>query len=299
MDFTISGSTLCWLVIIAIVITTLIGWLIKKNISSRKISPQSSTKKAWSLADRTTYPEKQIFKYSGTLFKMGLIIVMGLATLAFNWTVYTANEHQGDNSVYETDEIEIVPRTDLPPPEAPKPPPPKMEVIVEEEITDEEPEFIDMSIDADSEVIAPIQESTPTPPPPPPPPPMEEVDVDEIISFAEEMPRFPGCDDLPTFDEMKLCSDKALITYLSKNMRYPSLAQENGIEGTCFIQFVVEKDGSITDIKLLRDIGGGCGREAVRVVKKMSENAGKWTPGKQGGRPVRVRFNLPVKFKLH
>ena len=84
------------------------------------------------------------------------------------------------------------------------------------------------------------------------------------------------------------------MAFLGKNIKYPALAKESGIQGRVFINFVVEIDGSITDVKVLRGIGGGCDEEAVRVVESMP----KWKPGKQRGKPVRVSYNLPVKFTL-
>ena len=87
---------------------------------------------------------------------------------------------------------------------------------------------------------------------------------------------------------------EALYKFLRDNVQYPRLALENGIEGRVYVTFVVEEDGSITNPRLLRDIGGGCGQEAIRVVKMMP----KWKPGKQQGKVVRVQFNLPVNFVL-
>ena len=84
------------------------------------------------------------------------------------------------------------------------------------------------------------------------------------------------------------------MKYLHNNMKYPLQAKELGIQGKVFLSFVVEKDGSVTDVSLLRGIGGGCDEEAIRVVKNMP----KWIPGKQRNIPVRVRFNLPVNFRL-
>ena len=86
-----------------------------------------------------------------------------------------------------------------------------------------------------------------------------------------------------------------MYKYLAQNIKYPQLARENNITGRVFVTFVVERDGSVTGVRVLRDIGGGCGQEAVRVVKSMP----KWTPGKQRGKAVRVQYNLPVNFSLH
>jgi len=115
----------------------------------------------------------------------------------------------------------------------------------------------------------------------PPPEENESVPEQHIFVVVEQMPSFPG-------------GPGALMKYLAKHIKYPELAKESGIQGRVFINFVVEPDGTIDHVKVLRGIGGGCDEEAVRVVKSMP----KWIPGKQRGKPVRVSFNLPVKFTL-
>ncbi len=108
------------------------------------------------------------------------------------------------------------------------------------------------------------------------------------------MPTFPGCAHIADKAERRTCVDQKLLEFVYSNIKYPVLARENGVQGLVVVNFVVEKDGSITDIQIVRDIGAGCGQEAVRIVKMMP----KWNPGKQRGRPVRVRFTLPIRFKL-
>ena len=103
----------------------------------------------------------------------------------------------------------------------------------------------------------------------------------EIFTVVEEQPGYPG-------------GEEARIGYLQQNIKYPEEAKELGIQGKVFVTFVVEVDGSISDVRVLRGIGGGCDEEAIRVVKSMP----KWVPGKQRGVPVRVQFNLPIKFTL-
>ena len=103
----------------------------------------------------------------------------------------------------------------------------------------------------------------------------------EIFTVVEEQPRYPG-------------GAQERIKFLQNNIKYPVEARELGIQGRVFLTFVVEVDGSITDVRVLRGIGGGCDMEAVRVVKSMP----RWIPGKQRGIPVRVQFNLPIKFTL-
>ena len=88
------------------------------------------------------------------------------------------------------------------------------------------------------------------------------------------------------------------MEFIYENIEYPATARENDIQGTLVVQFVVEKDGSITGAKVVRDIGGGCGEEGLRIIKLMEKMPNRWIPGKQRGRPVRVMFNLPIRFLL-
>jgi Ca-activated chloride channel family protein len=135
-------------------------------------------------------------------------------------------------------------------------------------------------------------------PPPPPPPP--EPQVEEPFKVVEEMPRFPTpeCEALSTNSERKECADQKMMDFVYRHLRYPIAAEEKGIEGTVVVHFTITTDGDITDIEVVRDIGGGCGDEARRVVELMKERLGKWISGRQRGRPVAVRMSLPVKFRL-
>ena len=107
-------------------------------------------------------------------------------------------------------------------------------------------------------------------------------DVDDaVFVVVEKSPEFPGGND-------------SLYAFIGRNIKYPEAAKKNKIEGRVFVTFVVEKDGQVSSAKILRDIGGGCGEEALRVVNSMP----KWKPGTQRGNPVRVQFNLPIMFQL-
>ena len=105
--------------------------------------------------------------------------------------------------------------------------------------------------------------------------------VDDVILVPDVIPEFPGGED-------------SLFAFLSRNIKYPAEAKKADIRGRVFVTFVVEKDGRITGERILRDIGGGCGEEVLRVIRAMP----KWKPGTQDGKPVRVQFNLPVAFEL-
>ena len=116
--------------------------------------------------------------------------------------------------------------------------------------------------------------------PPPPPAPKPEV-ATKVFDVVEEMPSFPG-------------GNAALMSYLNSNTKYPVVAQENGVQGRVIISFVVERDGSISDVKVARSVDPSLDREAQRVVKSMP----RWTPGKQNGQTVRVKYTVPVVFRV-
>jgi TonB family protein len=122
---------------------------------------------------------------------------------------------------------------------------------------------------------------------------------EEIFQVVEEMPMFPGCtDSIGTKEELKSCADKKMLQFIYQNIRYPEGDRLKGNEGTVVVTFVVEKDGTISNEKILRDPGDKLGEEALRVVSLMNQLPDKWIPGKMKGVPVKVQFNLPVKFRL-
>lgn len=190
------------------------------------------------------------------------------------------------------------PKAPPPPPPPKAEPPPKRPTIAfvapkvkkDEEVTEEvaPPDVEDLkNIDISTKTQEGVENGAPegleeAEPAPPAPVLEEKVEKpEEIFKVVEQKPEFPD-------------GEAAMLKFIYSNIKYPPIARENGVEGTAYVTFVVEKDGSITDVKVVRDIGAGCGEEAVRVVKMMP----KWNPGKQRGRPVRVQFNLPVKYKL-
>lgn len=222
-------------------------------------------------------PKADLEMKKGIFFEIGLVMTLVLVILAFQLRTRekTVKEITYD-ARYDIPE-EIIPVTEH---EKPPPKPPTKSItpiirIVEDDIEVDDFIRIDAEADQNTEVeeyvppeVVEMQEE-------------EEQREREIFYIVESMPEFPG-------------GEEALYNYLSANLRYPTVAREAGITGKVFVAFVVEPDGSVSNIKVLRGIGGGCDEEAIRVV----ENMPRWVPGKQRGKPVRVHFNLPIKFTL-
>ena len=254
------------------------------------------------LEARSKYPEVDVFKMRGSILGLSMAASLGLIILAMNWTTFEKSVYIPDNALALDEEIEIEPprSTQEQPPPPPPPPPVIQEVPDAEIITDDEPEFVDQSVDAETMVEAPVfHEDNTAAPPPPPPPPMKEPDIEEIFKIVEDMPRFPGCETAGlSKEEKKACSDKKMLEFIYNNIRYPDIARENNVEGTVVVSFVVDEKGNVTQATIVRDIGASCGQEALRIVQLMNNMPDKWTPGRQRGRAVKVLFNLPIRFKL-
>ena len=114
---------------------------------------------------------------------------------------------------------------------------------------------------------------------------------EEVIEVEEKKQIFTIVEEMPSF----LGGDEPRVKFLRDNIVYPQMAKENNIQGTVYVSFVVDSKGKVTDVRLLRGIGGGCDEEAIRVVKLMPP----WNPGKQNGKSVRVQFNMPIRFTLN
>lgn len=297
----LSGMTTI-LSILAIVVFTigliqLLKLYFRKNTDGnlRELNPNSNQH----LITRTKYDNVNALSWSKPLFFFGLASALSTTILAFSWTTY---EQQVIHE-FEFEEIidmEITPPpTDIKPPPPPPPPLPIIEEVEPEEIEeDEQPEFEDTDINVDDVVIEEPPVIKKTTPPPPPPPPVEDSEP-AIRLFAENMPMFPGCEDFDgSKEEKKKCSEKLMMKYIYDNLRYPTIAKENGITGRVVLRFVVDEKGGVNDIQILRDINGGCGKAAAKVIESMNNLPKKWTPGKQNGRPVKVMYTLPITFSL-
>ena len=207
-----------------------------------------------------------------TFILIGLIISLAVAWAVFEIKSYDKRELVDIGrtaEVVEEEMVEITKQEQKPQPvEVPK-------QTTQIQVVEDDVEVEDIEINADVDQNEVIEEYVA--------PEIEEEDIQEaeIFTIVEEMPDFPG-------------GTQKLADYLAKNIKYPQMARESGIQGRVFISFVVEPDGSVSNVNVMRSLGGGCDEEAVRVVKSMP----KWKPGKQRGKPVRVSYILPVNFKL-
>ena len=216
-------------------------------------------------------PEVDINRKKLLFFFAGLSVALAVVLAALEYKIFERTTVELGSLEIQLEEEEMIPITQRQPPPPPPPQTEVLEIVDDEEEIEEEVEIEDTEIDEDVEIefIEDVGE--------------EEVigEEPEIFQVVEDQPEFPG-------------GEKALFTYLSKSIKYPPMAKDAGVQGVVYVTFVVEPDGNITNVKVLRGIGAGCDDEAVRVVKAMP----KWKPGKQRGKSVRVQFNLPIRFTL-
>jgi protein TonB len=214
-------------------------------------------------------------KSRGMFLQLGYVIVLGIVLLAFEWGT-RPSELNSLGQLEDLDlEEEIIPitRQNQPPP-PPPPPPQTTEVIniVEDDVEIEDELILDdTEADQDTEIeIVEFEEEE------------EEVDEEQIFFIVEDMPLFQGQE------------NNAFRTYIQQNLKYPLIAQENGVSGRVYVQFDISVKGEVTNIVVVRGVDPSLDKEAIRVVK----SSPKWTPGKQRGRPVKVRFTFPIAFQL-
>ncbi|NLL28501.1 MAG: energy transducer TonB [Bacteroidales bacterium] len=218
-------------------------------------------------------PKYDLERFRSLFVEIGLVVALALVLMAFEWKKADKVE-----SSFEQMQVIDIPEelVEITRQEQPEPPKPEPQTTILEIVDDnvEVQNELDISAEDDqskevAEFIAPVV--------------VEEVQVveAEIFTIVEEQPEFPG-------------GEAALMEYLGKNISYPQLARESNIQGTVYVKFVVEPNGSISNVSILRGIGGGCDEEAIRVVKNMPS----WKAGKQRGKAVRVQFNLPIRFIL-
>ena len=217
-------------------------------------------------------PKADVNRKATMFMALGLILSLSITLADFEWKQYEEGELM-DLGMAPDDFEEL---TEIPPTEQPPPPPPPIkqpqiiEIPDEEEIEEEIEIDLDVEITEETEVEEIVFEEEP-----------EEEEADQVFMIVEEQASFPG-------------GDAEWYKYLNKNLEYPRQAKRMGIEGAVFLSFIVDKEGNISDIQVMRGIGGGCDEEAVRVLKESP----KWNPGKQRGRPVKSRMQFRIVFKL-
>lgn len=221
-------------------------------------------------------PKVDLEGKKGIFFEVGLALALAILLFAFEWKSSTAEVNQFQTVAEEQIEEEIIPITQQmlkPPP--PPPPAPKLtdliDVVEDDTMVDEDLEIQDAEDQSENTEIQDITDLGDYD--------GEDTGEAEVFVVVENMPEFP---------------EGNVQRWISKHVKYPQLAQENGIQGKVFIQFVIEKDGSISDVKVLRGVDSSLDQEAVRVVKSMP----KWKPGMQRKKPVRVSYTLPINFQL-
>ncbi len=208
-----------------------------------------------------------------TLFlEIGFVIALALVFFAFEYKSYDKVEYSNLEREVEATQEEIIPITEQKVKPPPPKPPPQVTIInvVKDDVVVENDIEIDVEFDESMEMneFQFVVED-------------DEVEEQHIFLVVEEMPEYPG-------------GEAAMYKFIGNNIEYPRMAKESGISGRVFVTFVVERDGKVTDVQVLRGIGGGCDEEAIRVIKMMP----KWNAGKQRGKPVRVQYRMPIKFTL-
>lgn len=217
-------------------------------------------------------PEITLAKTAGLFLNIGFVISIILVIIAFEWKSYD------DTDLLKIGQIEdsFIQITEVPITKQPPPPPLKVkqleiiEIPDEEEIKEEIEIVLDVEITEETVIEEIVFEE-----------PVEEELVEEVFTIVEQNPTFIG-------------GDLAFIKFVQSNLVYPEKARRMGLEGRVFVQFVVEKDGSLTDVAVIKGMMGDCNEEAIRVM----QNSPNWVAGKQRGRSVRVQIVIPITFKF-
>ncbi|RUT72947.1 energy transducer TonB [Ancylomarina longa] len=220
-------------------------------------------------------PKADLENKRGLFLEIGLALTLALVFLAFEWRV-DSSEATGLQVQKEAQaEEEMIPVTRQEPVKPPPPPPPApkvadvLNIVDNEEEIEDELEIEDSDADQDAEVEIQVVEEE------------EEEDEAQVFVIVEDMPEFPG-------------GQLELQKWIAKSIKYPVIAQENGITGRVFITFVINKVGSVENVRVVRGVDPSLDKEAIRVIKTMP----KWKPGKQRGKPVKVSYTVPINFQL-
>ena len=226
-------------------------------------------------------PKADLTKNSTFYFAIGLCLVLFLSWRLIEKKTYdksTVDIGILDVQDVDDEEVPLTEQLKTPPPPPPPPAPEIIQVVEDEEEVEET--VIESTETTQEEVIEDVEVME------------EEVEVDVPFAIIEDVPLFPGCENVKKSERRK-CFQENIQRHIAKNFRYPEIAQEMGIQGRVYVQFVIDKDGSITGIRT-RGPDKNLEKEANRIISKLPN----MTPGKQRGRAVRVPFSIPITFRL-
>ncbi|MCB9186181.1 MAG: TonB family protein [Flavobacteriales bacterium] len=219
-------------------------------------------------------PEVDLEKKRSLFLVAGYVVALAVVLTAFEWKTFDKSTADLGQLIIDDLEEEIIPITEQeikpPPPPPPPPPAPEIEIVEDDVEIEDEVEIMDVEADMETEVVE-IEEVV-----------EEESNEPDFFTIVEDMPAFPG-------------GDAALLKYIAEHVEYPAIAKENGITGVVYVSYIVDKDGSIKDVKVVRGADPFLDKEAVRVVKTLKG----YKPGKQRGKPVPVQFTIPIRFVLN
>ena len=208
--------------------------------------------------------EVNLERKRGLFLQIGLVITLLIVLAAFEYKSYEKAAYNLGQLNLDDLEEEIIPITkqEIKPPPPPPPPPEVIEIVEDDVVIEDEIEIEDTESDEDLEIV--------------------EEDDEEVFMVVENMPEFPG-------------GDLGLMKYIQKNIKYPAIAKEYNITGKVYVSFIVDKTGSVINVKVVRGVDKNLDAEAVRVIKSLP----KYKPGKQRGKAVRVMFTVPINFTLN
>jgi len=220
-------------------------------------------------------PQADLERKRSLFFQIGLTITLALLLFAFELKIMP-----DENNTFVAEntgkvEEEIVPITKQEELKTPPPPPPAvtdvLQIVDNNQQVTNEVQISNTEADANTQIEAKVEVQ-------------QEEETEEVVNFyvIEEKPEFPG-------------GEAAMFQYISKTIKYPEIAKENNVQGKVFVQFVIGKDGKVTDVQVIRGVDPSLDKEAIRVIQNMPA----WKPGKQRGKPVKVSFQLPINFKLN
>ncbi len=227
-------------------------------------------------------PKADLNKNRNLYFVIGLTIVTFITWQAIESKTYEKTfDYEALNVEDDDDEdIPITEQIKTPPPPPPPPPAPEVIEVVEDEEEVEETVIESTETDQDEIIIEEIEVED------------EFEDIDVPFAVIEDVPIFPGCESVAK-SQRRACFQEQMNKHIRKNFRYPDIAQEMGIQGRVYVNFIIAKDGSITNIRM-RGPDKNLENEAARIIGRLP----KMTPGKQRGRAVRVPFSIPITFRL-